>query len=480
MICPPFGLSRPDRYCRLLPPFHYVGDRDDVEDRLLELALSMFPEEGTKKAMPPEAEMAAGEAEALPAAAYTYFGQFIMHDLTFDDTPFRAAGRHEPAETVNYRTPRLDLDSVYGNGPGSDTHGHLYDGDRFLIGTTAFSPLTGVPFDVPLARNKPAVADPRNCENAIVRQIHAMFLLLHNLVVDNLRRTNPPPTNIFDTARSHVRWIFQRLVRHDFLPNVCKDEVYQAVIGGSRLIHWPWGHFSIPVEFSQAVSRFGHSMVRKNYLLREQSALVDLEVLLDSARGKGALKEELAVDWLRFTSFQFQAADFIDTYLASFLSKLTDASIHPFVNSPMPHEPHMLALRTLCRGARTGLPTGQQMRVAVAPNAILRAPLETEPALKKLKLLKELGFESETPLWYYTLLEAEINENGRRLGIVGSRIVAEVIEACLQHDLKSFFYRPRGEWEDKTWTDENGAPHTITTLLHLAWAVGLFKPPKSP
>lgn len=478
MIYSPYSLSRSDRYCRLLPPFHYSGDRDDVEDRLLELAQSMFPEKVTAAAVLPMVEMAeiAGPpAEAMPAAAYTYFGQFIIHDLTFDDTPFRAAGRHEPAETVNFTTPRLDLNSVYGDGPGSETHGHLYNGDRFEIGTKALSPITGMPFDVPLARNKPAVADPRNCENAIVRQIHAMFLLLHNLVVDNLRRKTPHPTNVFNSARCHVRWIFQRMVREDFLKNVCNNEVWGAVINGSRLIHWPWGHFSIPVEFSQAVARFGHSMVRQRYRLREEPAdPVDLIVLLQSARGEGALGTELVVDWRHFLSSASQAAGFIDTNLVSPLDELPNSSIHPFVDSPMPHEPHMLALRTLCRGARTGLPTGQQMRMALAPDAIIRIPEEGSNPWEKLE---DLGFENETPLWYYTLLEAEINGTGRRLGIVGSRIVTEVIEASLQHDPASFFYRRGGEWKDETWTGENGFSGPIKDLFDVAKAVGLWKKP---
>lgn len=473
MICSPYSLSRPDRYCRLLPPFYYPGDREDIEDRLLELAQSMFPATPKSDAIVPMIEMADPTVEGLPAAAYTYFGQFIMHDLTFDDTPFRAAGLREPADTINFTTPRLDLNSVYGDGPGSETHGHLFNGDRFEIGAV-LSSITNVPFDVPLTRNdQPAVADPRNCENAIVRQIHAMFLLLHNLVVDNLRES-ARPTNVFNSARCHVRWIFQHMVRHDFLPNVCNNKVCFSVTRGSRALHWPWGHFSIPVEFSQAVARFGHSMVRENYRLQERSDPVDLSVLLESARGKGALAKELVVDWQHFLRSQSQASDFIDTTLVSPLAKLPNASIHPFVNSPMPHEPHMLALRTLCRGARTGLPTGQQMRMAVAPGAIIREPKEGDFPWKKLE---DLGFENDTPLWYYTLLEAQINETGRRLGIVGSRIVAEVIEASLQHDPGSFFYRRDGVCPDKSWAGENGFNGKIRDLLDIAMAVGLWKQP---
>jgi hypothetical protein len=412
-------------------------------------------------------------ASLPPAAGYTYFGQFIVHDLTFDDTPFRAAGEQEPNDIVNGTTPRLDLNSVYGDGPGSVAHGHLYSGIRFKLGTV-LSPITQRPFDVPLVNGTPAVADARNCENAIVRQVHCMFLLLHNLIVDGLRSSIADPKKLFETARSHVRWHFQRLVRDDFLPNVCNEMVYRAVVRRNhRLIHWPWGHFSIPVEFSQAASRFGHSMVRETYRLAETPPrVVTLAQLFDSARGEAALSADLAVDWNFFLRDRGEPSETIDTYLVNPLRELPDTAIHPFVSSPSPHEPHMLAERTLCRGARTRLPTGEQMRVALGA-----APIISE-ANPRWKVLRSLGFENETPLWYYTLLEAEINEDGHRLGPVGSRIVAEVIEACLRHDPDSFLHRGGGTWIDLTFGEEGKEP-TINNLFDLAVAVGLWEQGKS-
>jgi Animal haem peroxidase len=462
MISPPYCLSRPDRYCRLLPPFRHSGDPEGIEFRLRALAESMHPtlqeELFLKKATP---------AGLPPAAGYTYFGQFIMHDLTFDDTPFRAAGEQEPNDTVNGTTPRLDLNSVYGDGPGSVAHGHLYSGIRFKVGTV-LSPITQRPFDVPLVNGRPAVADARNCENAIVRQIHCMFLLLHNLITDGLQPTIADPKKVFETARSHVRWHFQRLVRDDFLPNVCSKMVYRAVVRRNhRLIHWPWGHFSIPVEFSQAASRFGHSMVRENYQLAETPKRVaTLAELFESARGEGALSAGLAIDWNFFLRDRGEPSETIDTSMVNPLRELPDASIHPFVNSPAPHEPHMLAERTLCRGARTRLPTGQQMRVALGA-----APIISETN-RSWKVLRSLGFEDETPLWYYILLEAEINEDGNRLGAVGSRIVAEVIEACLRHDPESFLHRGGGI---DLKLGEEGKEIAINNLFELAVAVGLWK-----
>jgi len=50
-------------------------------------------------------------------------------------------------------------------------------------------------------------------------------------------------------------------------------------------------------------------------------------------------------------------------------------------------------------------------------------------------------FLTSTPLWYYVLKEAEIFEDGRRLGPVGGRIVAEVFIGLLRTDPEGFLTR---------------------------------------
>jgi hypothetical protein len=53
-----------------------------------------------------------------------------------------------------------------------------------------------------------------------------------------------------------------------------------------------------------------------------------------------------------------------------------------------------------------------------------------------------LGLERSTPLWYYTLKEAEVLAQGPTLGPVGGRIVAEVILGLLQLDRASYLQTP--------------------------------------
>src|SRR3954464_15985860 len=65
------------------------------------------------------------EGTLTPRVGYTYFGQFLGHDLSHDATPLAGPYR-EPAETPNFRTPRFDLDHVYGGGPHKSPY--LYEG----------------------------------------------------------------------------------------------------------------------------------------------------------------------------------------------------------------------------------------------------------------------------------------------------------------------------------------------------------------
>lgn len=438
----PVVLSDVNKYSRLFDEFEYLRPKDQLFEQLTGLGLSMF-DERTKM---PAAAVQAGTAFS---AGYTYFGQFIAHDLTFDDTAFRDAGTMPPEQTRNYRTPWLDLDSVYGDGPGSNRHGGLYasDGMSFLLGEATNS--QGVRFDVPLHHDRPMVADCRNCENAILRQLHAIFLRLHNIAVENLPQEMPSEDR-FQAARQRVRWQYQWLVRERFLGQVCTPAIFDSVRKGDLRIRYPEGRFSIPVEFSHAAGRFGHSMVRRTYQLRNGGPDVPLLRLFATAHGRGSLPADVWVDWSFF--FSSEPVTRIDRLLTNPLQSLDDASINAFVNSPIPHEPRALPVRTLCRGAAAKLATGQQVRDKLDPQARIMPP-DCDYEIDPWDLLDSFELAEETPLWYYLLLEAELNEAGLRLGAVGSRLVAEIIETSLQQDPDSFLNQDdyQEDWTPLAW-----------------------------
>src|SRR5436309_2141113 len=133
------------RMFRTLPPARF--DEKDLRS----LASKIVAEAEAEQT--PETEADAEENTGI-SAGYTYLGQFIDHDLTFDPAS-SLEKQNDPDALVDFRTPRFDLDNIYGRGP--DDQPYLYEdgGRRMLLGR----PLTGNPRDVKtrdLPRNSPA------------------------------------------------------------------------------------------------------------------------------------------------------------------------------------------------------------------------------------------------------------------------------------------------------------------------------------
>jgi hypothetical protein len=407
-----------------------------------------------------------------PPVAYTYFGQFIDHDLTRDETPFPKAGLKEPKETRNYGGGRLDLSQVYGDGPGSRRDGRLYeeDGATFRLGEVR-SPITGVRFDLPLDNGYPIAADDRTPENLILRQLCVMFMRLHNIAVQNESGT---PKERFRSARQKVVWQYQWLVRRDFMvERILHPDVYPDVLkqenGG--LIDWK-NRFSIPVEFSQAAFRFGHSMVRQSYILK-QGVQLKLEDIFSGPEQKTALLKEHAIDWSQMTEEGGQRSRAIDPFVVTPLFHLKDDQFHhkrEATDYPLPHE---LPVRTLRRGAATCLPTGEQVAAALEHPCFSQPP--TSPtAVYALGKLAEYGLKGRTPLWYYILLEAEVEGGGNTLGTIGSRLLGEVIEGSLRTDPSSYVSQFGSDWDPPKWC----SPFLSTMIRDIRGAAlvsGLYK-----
>src|SRR3984893_422303 len=115
------------------------------------------------------------ENTGIPAG-YTYLGQFIDHDITFHPAS-SLQQQNDPNALVDFRTRRLDLDSVYGRGP--DDLPYMYDGNKFRLGRPLFEadapthaqdlPRFIDPND-PKAPKRAIIGDKRNDENVIVSQ----------------------------------------------------------------------------------------------------------------------------------------------------------------------------------------------------------------------------------------------------------------------------------------------------------------------
>ena len=81
---------------------------------------------------------AAGGASGTVPAGYTYLGQFVDHDLTMDRTQVMLGTDISPTDLLQGRSPRLDLDSLYGAGPTNPGSAAFYeaDGHHLKTGTT--------------------------------------------------------------------------------------------------------------------------------------------------------------------------------------------------------------------------------------------------------------------------------------------------------------------------------------------------------
>jgi hypothetical protein len=362
-------------------------------------------------------------------AGYTYFGQFVDHDITFD--PVSSLQRqNDPDALVDFRSPRFDLDCVYGAGPADQPY--LYDQPARLKLLIDKKNVKGEP---DLQRNGEGVAligDPRNDENIIVSQLQLTMLRFHNKVAAKVAADKSvPKEQKFETAQRLVRWHYQWVILEDYLPRIAgKAAVHDRVQRkkGEVEINLRWFHPKnnpfMPVEFSVAAYRFGHSMVRPAYdlnqLVTNRPIFIPGEKVgeLDDLRGFRPLPGAWTIDWSFFLpgapgkSKKPQLARKIDARLARGLFDLPG----------FPQAESSLAFRNLKRGQALGLPSGQ----AVAKRMGLK-PLSG----------KKLGAPEPTPLWFYILKESGL-AGGQQLGPVGGQIVAEVLLGLLKGDSHSF------------------------------------------
>jgi hypothetical protein len=422
----------------------------------------------------------AGDNLNVPAG-FTYLGQFVDHDITLDTTALQET-LVDPMAVQNFRTPRLDLDSLYGSGP--DVQPYLYqlnDPDLFLIGTTNEktpggdpSVPTKLPNDLPRAQSTLGLlGDSRNDENLIVAQLHLAFLKFHNKIVAGIRDKSIKPQNstdksVFIQARELVIWHYQWIVLNDFLTRILdKDQLETVLTKGRRFYRFKAEPF-IPVEFSVAAYRLGHSMVRAVYDYNRvftplpggvTPATLELLFLFTAKSGKFGdfadvpIPSDWIIDWRRF----FQ----IDPNVpVGFSRKLDPFLVDPLKNLPNVPEPKSLAVRNLLRGRSLGLPSGQNVARFMRLQPLTRAEIST--GTDGAVAVKH-NFHIESPLWYYILKEAQVQGQGKRLGQVGSRILAEVFVGLLEGDSSSFLVRCP-DWKPML-PSQNPGTFTMVDLL---------------
>jgi hypothetical protein len=492
----PLFQGRFGRMFRSLPAARFGASDTENTDNLRKLGTAM-------SATVEAAKDGKDEEESGIPSLYTYLGQFIDHDLTFD--PMSTLQKQaDPDALTDFRTPAFDLDSVYGRGP--DDQPYLYDGaGSFLLGEA----LSGggdanardLPRNNPNPTNDPSnqnparalIGDPRNDENVIVSQLQGLFLRFHNRTVkDN-------PGLDFAEVQKRVRFHYQFVVLNDFLPRVVHSGVLAQLKSGTRydkdkikFFHWRNDPF-MPVEFSAAAYRLGHSMVRPGYRVNDQF-LLPIFPIADFPQGLTGFQKmnpKFGIDWGRFIDVDVRTYDGSDADNKKRLQlayRLDTSIVGALANLPaaVAQNPASLPQRNLLRGWRLGLPSGQN-----AAKAMGVKPLEDKDILigkatgvagdvmsivdPKLGLPKV--FAGNCPLWTYILAEAMQKENQEkvtlpvkegitmdtpRLGKVGGRILAEVFLGLMFGDKSSMLSL------EPTWQPKSGPDYKLKDFVNYA------------
>ncbi|MGH9747965.1 MAG: peroxidase family protein [Candidatus Acidiferrales bacterium] len=441
------------------------------------------------------------EESGIPAL-YTYFGQFIDHDITFDPSS-SLQKQDDPDALTDFRSPALDLDNVYGRGPNDQPY--MYDGDKlFLLGDQLKNGMTDLPRNVVQPHGAPPqdpkhskprralIGDSRNDENAIVSQLQGLFHRFHNRVVlEN-------PDWDFSEVQQFVRFHYEYVVLNDFLPRIVHSSVINDLKTGNqydpgklKYFHWRNDIF-MPVEFSVAAYRLGHSMIRPGYRLNDDTLLpifpVPKEKLFEGLTGFREMNRNWGIDWGRFIDIDVRAYDgseSIKKKRLQFAYRIDTSIVNPLAGLPAsvvdPNDPpDSLAQRNLIRAYRLGLPSGQVIARSMGlrpldDKEILIGQGIDKPGKQKTAVDVDEIFADNCPLWTYILAEAmhykesvriPVKENlpitTPRLGPVGGRIVAEVFLGLLWGDNNSFMNL------DPNWQPKIGACYALKDFVNYA------------
>jgi hypothetical protein len=471
-------------------------------------------------------------ADSTMNPVLTYWGQFLDHELTArtdrESVVTNITAAHPPSvaavvekDLKNARTPRFDLDSVYGGlpigagitadmvtvingmrhpdqsgkmrvgtsidpGPLPDNLDEHRDLPRYVqvqasvrdaavrVARSAMPPADFVKFQAGLPQ-RALIGDQRNDENLVIAQFHLSFLRFHNRTVDFLKSNATGWLPDYHSAQTLTRLHYQWLIVHGYLKGVCKAGVVEAVLKDrashffkfraqydGRQANKRLGN-ALPLEFSVAAYRFGHSMVRGAYdhnlnFGRGPAPLIPvapLNLLFGFTGGGGNIDDEKrlpknwVIDWTRFVGTDphdgsdgrpARLARKIDTALAPPLGELVKEAN----DEPSPDIKKLfkqLARRNLRRGYNLKLPTGQAIHkylkangaVASGPIADVSALFNAKPILRDFLKNSPSKLHQKTPLWFYCLAEAE-QAGGNHLGEVGSWLVASTFIGVLLAD----------------------------------------------
>lgn len=389
-------------------------------------------------------------------AGHTYLGQFIDHDISFLSLTNSPIDHASPTSVFNTTTYTLDLSSLYGTGYEDPNLSRYPNSAQLVLSPTQSSsgvPSSGKHLDLPRDGSlKALIPDSRNDENLLIAQLHVLFAKAHNRLVNEFSHTFPPKET-FDTARNLLTKCYKRIVVKDYLKTILLNKVWKFYFKDYKFdkkIQTFWlkndAKRVIPLEFSGAAFRFGHSMVRDFYQINDKEKNVSISDLFKFTGrgllgGNHKLPESKIVDWnLFFGNTATQHA----------------FKIRPIVNIKIPGEQwpvNRLAVRNLLRSNQLKLPTAQtiacqfskcftqghplrEIITLIPKDSIPFGPIKLPEYMARIETFKKC-----TPLWYYVLQESGAHKipyaNRGALGPMGSIIIAETFAHILNKSVQS-------------------------------------------
>jgi hypothetical protein len=407
-------------------------------------------------------------------AAYTYFGQFVAHDISAFDLKGRlhqdkpSCDFSNPVNphlftklantTVNNRGSQIQLDSIYNNAPLDDDEIHLKLGAVTKPDDASDSPpvltiqMTDPFQDVfrDSETQTPVIGDPRNDNNVIVSQLHVAFVRAHNVFVDLLLNKGVDRAVVFKQARTLLCQHYHHLLIYDFLHRVSDEKTLQDVLAREDHLYDPQApDQQLPLEFTVGAYRFGHSMVTSTYYYNKNlpgvsfSSLVPLRLMRIPGTDKrqSSLAAAHVIEWERFVADRngsIKTANLNPNFAGLLIPALIKQQFTVLneKGEKLPCEAN-LAVLDLLRGYMLRLPTGQaiarhliekgrELR-ALTPDEIINIAKKRSSEQRDILSAPENDFSNRTPLWFYVLAEAEVFNQGKRLGPLGTTIVAEVL-----------------------------------------------------
>ena len=432
-------------------------------------------------------------------SGYTYLLQFVAHDLVHSAIPLSVAGGLGGGTTNARRTP-LRLETLYGSGPVGSPHIYALDAPnddrrtKLRLGRMRWKenePASGCPFrdiartpaenvtgidrsiaGVRVALTEALVADPRNDDHAVMSQLTALFALLHNGLVDIIRRHegSAGPNGQFGAAykrflcaRSALTAIYHSIVRNDLMRRVLHPAIHASYCGPDpHFIDRPEpgrntaiGDWEIPLEFSHGAFRFGHAMVRPEYQINDLS-LHDLNITLEKSSvndpANMPLDETWMVQWSRFFEINGSSPNLSRRIGPHLSDGLGNDQIFPAFDET---ERVGLLYRDLLGAGLAGMWSVDALIAEIGnrrPQLIAASRLLTDRVYRVDQLREWLvsgqvygaltdqdieTLSNDPPLPFFILFEAMQQTEGLQLGLLGSIIVSEVIFGALANDPQS-------------------------------------------